>query len=69
MKTDWEAANDWIDWVPTDLAEVLRQHRLDAYLEERAKIVAWLRGDWSGYDTAQRAKLFAGLIEAEEHLK
>jgi len=61
MKTDWEAANDWIDWVPTDLAEVLRQHRLDAYLEERAKIVAWLRSMF--------LDLAAQEIEAGDHLK
>ena len=63
MKTDLEAAEDWIKFInPCDLAEEFRQHREDAYLEERAKIVEWLRGPhgnlWAAID-----------IEAGEHLK
>ena len=47
------------------IAEVCAKHREDAYIEERAKIVAWLRGGKHAY----RYFLEANRIEAGEHLK
>jgi len=62
MKTDYEAAADWIKSIdPFGLAEEFRDHREAAYLEERAKIVAWLKG-FRWFSTA-------AAIEAGEHLK
>ena len=49
------------------IAEVCAKHREDAYIEERAKIMAWLHNghefddNWGIY--------FANCIEAGEHLK
>jgi len=62
MKTDYEAAADWIKSIDLfSLAEEFRDHREAAYLEERAKIVAWLRLETWG--------IAAGCIAAGEHLK
>jgi len=63
MRSDYEAAQDWIKSInPYDLSEEFRDHREAAYVEERAKIVAWLRSEagveWICED-----------IEAGEHLK
>lgn len=49
------------------MAEVCAKHREDAYIEERAKIVAWLKSksDHAG----SRVNELAEAIEAGEHLK
>jgi hypothetical protein len=66
MRSDYEAAEDWLKSIdPFSLAEEFRDHREAAYLEERAKIVAWLRAqDGHGYDDMR-----ANCIEAGDHLK
>lgn len=74
MRTDFEAAEDWIKFInPCDLAEEFRQHREDAYLEERAKIVAWLRDGVAMSDVYYinhvEARELAKYIEEGEHLK
>lgn len=62
MRSDYEAAADWIKSIdPFSLAEEFRDHREAAYLEERAKIVEWLKG-FRWFSTA-------AAIEAGEHLK
>jgi hypothetical protein len=69
MRTDLEAAEDWIKFInPCDLAEEFRQHREDAYLEERAKIVDWLRSKQYLMD-ADLSRIVADYIERGEHLK
>jgi len=65
MRSDYEAAEDWLKSIdPFSLAEEFRDHREAAYLEERAKIVAWLRVGNDFY-----AQAWARDIEAGEHLK
>jgi hypothetical protein len=64
MRSDYEAAEDWLKSIdPFSLAEEFRDHREAAYLEERAKIAAWLRENWKHGDD------YADYIEAGEHLK
>ena len=57
---------EWMeDWTGDDYpAAMFARHRL----EERAKIVAWLRVFWDGEDD-EDFKLAANLIEQGKHLK
>ena len=54
-----------------DVVEAFARHREAAAAEERAKIVAWLRGQGEfGSEHAQAwGETFAEQIEAKEHLK
>lgn len=49
------------------MEEVCRKHREKAYLEERAKIVAWLRANPRGM--IEYEEMYAASIEEGEHLK
>ena len=65
MRTDYEAAEDWLKSINLyDLAQEFSEHREAAYLDERAKIVAWLRNNNDFY-----AQSWVRDIEAGEHLK
>ena len=68
MKTDLEAAKDLIDVInPYELAEDFRDHREGACREERARIVAWMKG--LDRQTIWHPDTLAERIEREEHLK
>jgi hypothetical protein len=68
MRSDYEAAEDWLKSIdPFSLAEEFRDHREAAYLEERAKIVAWLRAQ-NRLASLDLEQILADDIEAGEHL-
>jgi hypothetical protein len=73
MKTDLEAAEDLVKSIdPYFWAEDFREHREAAYLEERAKIVAWLMKEENDYRSTKYAEFVEIIrmeIEAGEHLK
>jgi hypothetical protein len=52
-----------------DIVEYFQDICREAAEQERAKIVAWLRGASNGDETIKYASLFADEIEAGEHLK
>lgn len=69
MRTDLEAAENLVSYFnPYHLVEEFRQHREEAYMEERAKIVAWLRAQ-NRLASLDLEKILANDIELGEHLR